>query len=407
MHIGMLTSSYPRFAGDGAGTFVRSLAEAYAAENHSVTVIAPHDARAQKSLGAANVVRFRYAPDRLSVMGHARALRSDRDLKWFVPFCVPFYYAAAIRALNAAHQQRAFDWIHVQWILPSGPIGAHYSLRHRLPFVLTLQGSDVYLAERFRPLAWIARYTLRAAALTAGVSEDLRIRALRIGLPYANSTVIPNGVDPDLFKPDVALGKEIRVRLNLLPDTPVILAVGRLVYKKGFDILLRAMPNILRAHPSAVLLIAGDGDLNEMLAELVDRLRLSHAVRFLGHIPWLDLPGLMNAADLCVFPYVRDQSGNVDGMPTAAIEAMACGRPVVASRLTGLEELISDRHTGWLVSPGVPCELAQAISTLLNDTSQQERIGANAREQVTRNYSWRVIARRYIDFAQSHGWAQS
>ena len=179
------------------------------------------------------------------------------------------------------------------------------------PLVISLHGSDVYVAERSRLPRRAARTALRRAAWVTACSEDLRRRAIALGGIADRIEVLPYGVDADRFKPDRAARARGRATLGVKDEVPVIFTAGRLVRKKGFEYLLEAMSRLARECPGLLLAIAGSGDLEDELRERTAALGIADRVRLLGAVAQDLIPTLLAAADLAVVPSVRDEAGNV------------------------------------------------------------------------------------------------
>src|SRR5947207_747584 len=310
MRIAVLTSSYPRYDGDGSATFVRSLCSEYVRLGHSVEVIAPNDASVTRQDDQIPVYRFRYAPAAWSIMGHGRALYADVSLKRAVPLLSPLYALAALRTLQIRKAHRSFDWLHAHWLIPSGVLASVFKRLSGCAFIVTLHGSDVYLAERTRFLQSLSRYALAQANAVCGVSRDLSERSQAISTTRRPILTIPNGVDTEVFQPHPLEACQLRKRLGLDPEQQVILAVGRLVRKKGFDILLESLASVQRQLGNVLLLVGGEGDLHSELRSLATAYGVSNAVRWLGHVPWRELPVYYSVANVCVSPSLRDTMGN-------------------------------------------------------------------------------------------------
>jgi glycosyltransferase involved in cell wall biosynthesis len=201
----------------------------------------------------------------------------------------------------------------------------------------------------------------------------------------------------DLFRQRPSASADLRASLGLTPDGQVVVALGRMVDKKGFVHLVDAMPELLRQAPSAKLVLAGDGALYDSLAERVRSLGLSAAVRMPGRVDWRDVPSLLALADVFVQPSIEDADGNVDGLPNTLLEAMAAARPIVATDAGGIGDVIEDGKNGRLVPQRSPTALADAIAGLLADRSERERMGEAARWVVEERLTWRSIARRYVE----------
>ncbi len=181
--------------------------------------------------------------------------------------------------------------------------------------------------------------------------------------------------------------------MGLLPDELVLLSLFRLVKKKGVEYLIRALPEIVRAAPDTVCLVAGNGPEAGPLAQLGRELGVAHHLRFLGTIPWPETPALYAAADIFVAPSIHDESGNVDGLPSTILEAMAAGRPVIASQVAGIELAIADGVHGLLTPERDAAALACAVLSLALNDDLRSRLGKNARERVRQELNCTAAAR--------------
>jgi glycosyltransferase involved in cell wall biosynthesis len=199
----------------------------------------------------------------------------------------------------------------------------------------------------------------------------------------AAAHLVPHGVDLDRFRP---------TGLRAAATTPLrLLAVGRLVPKKGFDVLLAAMARL--ACP-AELEIVGDGPELVRLEALALALSLRGRVRFLGSLTHAELPAIYARADLVVVPSVEDETGDRDGLPNVLLEAMASGRPVVASDVGAIGSAIEHRVTGVLLRPGSVSELVDGLSRLASDPALREGLARAARQRVEERFTLSSCADR-------------
>jgi len=391
----MLASSYPRYPGDPNGVIVGLLARELVRRGHEVHVVAPWDmALAAHDEGGVQVHRFRYAPrDDWHLAGHGRSLEADVRMKRLVPLLMPGYVLIALGKLLALHRRARFDVLHAHWAIPGGVIGMIAARLTGLPLLITPHGSDIYVAEHSRLWGGAARMALRAAWRVAPVSEDLRRRAVALGLDEARSLAIPPGPEAERFASGD--GAAWRARLGVAPEAPVIGALGRLVYKKGFDRLIAAMPAVLRAIPDAYCVIGGAGDLSAELAAQARALGLAERVLFPGHVSSEETPDYYALCDVVAAPSVVDQAGNVDGLPLVVVEAMAAGRALAASRVARIPDVVEDGVTGRRTPPGDEAALAEALIRLLRDPALRQALGGRARQAVVERYSIESMARRY------------
>jgi glycosyltransferase involved in cell wall biosynthesis/SAM-dependent methyltransferase len=393
MRIAILTSSYPRFAGDGTAPFVKSIAETMIKFGHNVEVVAPYDRDIKDfTTNGVKIHRFRYALTKnLHIMGHGRALEADVRLHPLALLMLPFYLLGALITLWRVTGQQKTDVIHVHWVLPNGPVAAFVAKIRRIPFIISLHGSDIFLAHKNRLFGYVAHWVFIQAAAVTACSPELKKRALELGAPESIQ-LLAWGADPLIFKP-ADNRKELRQKLGW-GDGVVINTLGRMVYKKGFDILLKALPFVLDKHPTTKIIIGGDGPILRELKELAGHLGIAGSVQFMGRVSWNDVPDFLSAANIFVLPSVRDPSGNLDGLPTVLLEAMGCGSAIIASDIGGVSLAIHDKENGLLVKPGSVQELSQALLILLEDLTLCGELGSAARRRVVDDLNWDNVVRK-------------
>jgi glycosyltransferase involved in cell wall biosynthesis len=227
---------------------------------------------------------------------------------------------------------------------------------------------------------------LRAADRVIAVSEHIAEQAIQLGVHPRRVRVIRSGVDTERFRPRD--GSSARQRLDLSPEAKVVLFVGNLEPRKQVDVLLRALARIREHAPDAVLLVVGSGesagahDQTARLVRLARELGITDVVRFLGRLPDQRLLDAYAAAEVFALPSSSEAQGIV------ALEAMACGLPVVASGVGGLLGTVDEGETGFLVPPGDVQALAQRILDVLCDARQRAAMGAAARRAVEQRFAW-------------------
>ena len=290
--------------------------------------------------------------------------------------------ARALACSRRLAATRCFNLCHCWSGWPAGLIGL--ALRKRLPYMVSLRGSDVPgYNTRLRwldPLMFrhVARRVWRHAAHVAAVSKSLRTLALETA-PEARIDVIPNGVDTQMFRPSAG-------------GTAVdLLFVGRLIERKGADTLMRAFRDLAREHADVTLAIAGDGPERGRLHELCRRLGLAERVTFLGHLDRDALAECYRRASVFVLPALSD------AMPNAALEAMASGLALVTTP-GGAGDLIRDN--GFVIAPGDPSSIRRAIERYLVD----RQLLATHRERsraLAQSMSWRTVAESLFEVYQA------
>jgi glycosyltransferase involved in cell wall biosynthesis len=387
----MVATSYPRFPGDGVGSFMEPIAKGVAARGHEVHLVAPwHPAITRPNVDAGvHFHFFHYAPTAsLSVFGYAAGLRADTHLRAAAWAIAPIAVASGIwKAARVATKKHA-TVMHAHWVVPGGVIAA--AARGGRPLVVSLHGSDVFVAERNALARRAARGVFGRAGWVTACSDDLSRRALALGAPRDRTETVPYGVDTRQFAPSPADRARLRAELDI-GDRPFVFAAGRLVRKKGFEHLIDAARLLRQELPALQIAIAGDGDLRSGLAA-----RAADApVRLLGNQPQAEIARLAAAADVIVVPSVHDEAGNVDGLPNFALEALATATPVVATDVGGLPQAIEDGVNGRIVPERDAPALARAIGDLLRHPSDARRLGAAARTRVEREFGWPRVAERF------------
>ena len=391
----MVTSSYPRFHGDSVGTFMEPIATSIAARGHEVHVVAPWHplvARADEERGV-HFHFYKYAPSaRLNVFGYAAALRADVSLKAAAYIAAPLALAAGWRAARAVARRYRATIMHGHWVVPGGVVAS--AAAGNLPLVVSLHGSDVYVAETLWPARRAAARVFRRAGAVTACSADLRRRAIALGAAPDRVDVVPYGVDPERFRPDPLLRARRRASLGIATHTPLLFTAGRLVRKKGFEYLIDALARLPRGMDLQAA-IAGAGDLESELRQQVDAARIDYRVRFLGNLSQDDVAGWLATADMVAIPSVRDESGNVDGLPNIVLETMASGTPLITTPAGGIGSVVDHGRTGLVVPERDPVALSEAIQTLARDPENRVRLGEAARATVMARFGWEFVAGRY------------
>jgi glycosyltransferase involved in cell wall biosynthesis len=390
----MVTTSYPRYPGDGVGSFIEPIAKGVAARGHEVHLVAPwHPALDRPKVDeGVHFHFFHYAPVApLNVFGYASGLKADTQLRLAAWLMAPLAIASGSWKTLRVAQKRGATILHAHWMIPGGAIAALAS--RGLPLVVSIHGSDMFVAERNPAARTAARSALQRAGWITACSEDLRLRAINLGADAHRTETVPYGVDSVRFAPDPRVREEIRRELGIGND-PMVFSAGRLVRKKGFEHLIDAASLLRKPFPAVNVVIAGEGDLHDELRRRAEAGE-SGRVRFLGFQSQDRIGRLSAAADVVAVPSVRDDAGNVDGLPNFALEALATATPVVATRVGGLPQVIEDGATGRLVVERDAAALAEAIRELLSHPARARELGLAARGKVIRDFGWPRVAERF------------
>jgi glycosyltransferase involved in cell wall biosynthesis len=303
----------------------------------------------------------------------------------------------------------SLGWIYQRYSLHNFA-GAWAAMRMNLPLVLEYNGSEVWMGEHWGSgLRWpglanrIERLNLQIADLVVVVSEASRAELVARGVNAHKILVNPNGVDADRYSPDVAACK---VRSALGWDGKTVIGfIGTFGRWHGAEVLVEAFARLCTQRlgdDSLRLLLIGDGPTRPLCEQLAHEWGVADRVWFPGLVAQLEGPQWLAACDVLVAPHVPNGDGSAFfGSPTKVFEYMAMQRPIVASRLGQLDELLRHAQTAWLVAPGDVVALADGLDAVLRDPAMGECMARHARQEVLEKYTWRAHTRRIVEKLQS------
>jgi PEP-CTERM/exosortase A-associated glycosyltransferase len=257
---------------------------------------------------------------------------------------------------------------------------------------------------RYRLTRALETWTLRRAAAVTTICEGLRRDILGRGIPADRVTVIPNAVNIDEFPLLTGRDDELARRLGL-EDAFVLGFIGSFYGYEGLDILLDAVPRILRMEARTRVLLVGGGPEEGRLRAQVERLGITDKVVFAGRVPHKDVNRYYSVIDLLAFPR-KSMRLTETVTPLKPLEAMAQGRLLIASDVGGHRELIEDGRTGYLFAPDDAGALSRSVQRFLDDRRRWEEIKTQGRLCVEGQRNWRVSVSRYVDvYARATGQA--
>jgi glycosyltransferase involved in cell wall biosynthesis len=353
----LLSSSYPSPASPTRGAFVEDIALGLA-EAMPVAVVAPliypTDPAREERKGIP-VRRFAFGSEGklLKEFGGTPA--------WLM---VRYMVAGFLAVLPGARRHGA---VFAHWVLPAGVIGAAAAFVARRPLLLYAHGSDICVyAERSALYRALTLRVLGRARHVFAASRDLQARLTgRFGLPPERVSVVPCGVETEIFYPAPE---------GAPADGPArLLFVGDLVGPKGVTELVEAVGQVRANGVPLTLDVVGDGPLRDELEA-----KAGEGVTFHGTLPRPAVAERMRGADCLVLP------SHNEGTPVSVMEALTCGIPVVASRVGGIPDLVADEENGLLTPPADVPALAEALGRLAGDAAFRERLTAAARKTGTR-----------------------
>lgn len=296
-------------------------------------------------------------------------------------------YSKALSVMYTILRERiSFQLLHAHYVYRTGYVGALVARWLRKPLIITAHGTDVWrlIHEEKLPAHLRARSmaALTVASYVVAVSQDLKSMLSKLG--YGNKTeVICMGISGHRFVVQDKIA--CRKRLGLPEDKRFVLYVGHLIKDKGADLLPSILKHILQINQDVNLIIVGEGMLRTSMESKFHKLGLSPMVKFTGEIPNVEIGDYIGASDLLLMP------SRHEGRPAAAMEALACGRPVIASLVGGLPEIVTDDTLGILVEPENPIAFAEGIHQALRWEWDSEVL-----HQSAQRFSWDNLAPQIV-----------
>ena len=402
MKICVLTHTFPRFKDDTAAPFMDGVAGGLVAAGNEVFVLTPYsssfDMTAKREY---KLLTYKYIwPESLHKMGYSQVLTNDKALKLSMYLLAPFMYFFGTLALIRLILKEKIDIISAHWILPNGFIGCMATLFTGVPTVSTLPGSDVLMVRKNELFRLMGVFATRMSKAVTSNSPQLLKDLEDLTRSKFRSEAIIYGVDPARFKANISKSKSLRRSLNIPSDNVVVVGVGRLVEKKGFVHLIKAASLLKDKVKKVTYVIVGDGDQKQELEDLIKTERVENLFRLPGAISYNELIHYYNLSDMFILPSVRDESGNLDDQSVAAIEAMACGKPVICTNFPGYRITIKQGVNGYLTKEADPKSIALALEKLIKDRKLREKMSKEARRFAEEEFSWKGIGKQYSELFQ-------
>ena len=371
----MFNHEFPPIGG-GGGWVSHFLGKHFAAVGHDVHLITS---------------QFRDCPRHEAIEGfhvhRVPALRKSPDV-CAVHEMLTYAVSSSLYGLRFAKKFQP-DIVQVFFGIPAG--GGAYLLRkfRQVPYIVFLGGRDVpsrnpdppYYRWLYLFLKPIIRAIWGNASAVVACSDGLRELARETDSDI-KMDVIPDAVDLETFTP---------VQRDAYPEKIRVLSIGRLIPRKGFQFLIRALPQILeKISQNFEIEIVGDGPYQQDLMRLAESLGVASHIHFSGSVPYSELPQKYRDADLFILPSLAE------GMPLVVLEAMGTGLPIVVSRVQGIDELVVDGVNGALFDPGDVDGLAHALVKIINAGEDRIKMGKASVERV-KPYDWKHIADAYLN----------
>ena len=314
----------------------------------------------------------------------------------WVPWTLQFNVALLERAIPIINERIGkVQVIHAHdWLVAHAGIALKHA--YRIPLVATIHATEYGRHQGHLPgpmqriIHQVDWWLTFESSRTICCSNYMRDEVVRIfELPEDKVDVVPNGIEFEDFSGERRAG---RLRKKYVePDRHMVLFVGRLVYEKGVQTVIEAMPEVLKQVPDVRFLVTGTGPHARSLKALAEESGLEEKVKFLGFVDTANLIRLYKCADLTVVPSLYEPFGMV------VLEAMVAGSPVIVADTGGLKEIVVHEETGLKFTPGCPNSLADAMIRVLTDRELARRLTSDARAYIGERYNWSRIAQSTVE----------
>ncbi len=380
MKVCIVTSVFPRYEDDLEVPWLREVVKRCRAEGADVRVFAP-SFRGLRShtIEGIPVRRFRYFFAPWETLTHEEGA-PNKIHKLHYKLITLFYILFGCLGLIRYHLREKFDILHVHWPFPHTFFALAARRFRPAKLVLNFYGADLLLIRKY---GFVKKYLTRfidAADAVAAISSFTasQVRALR----NIDLAIIPYGA---------AVTMRTGAAARVCASESIVLTAGRTIERKGFEYLIRAMPMVREREASAKLHVVGEGPLRPGLQKLVAELGVQKYVSLPGKVSNETLDDLFARCSVFVLPSIVDSKGDTEGLGVVLLEAMMYGKPVVASDVGGIPDVVTHEETGLLVPEKDPRALADAVCRVLGDSALARRLGEAGHRHVQNKFSWDVI----------------
>jgi phosphatidylinositol alpha-1,6-mannosyltransferase len=322
-----------------------------------------------------------------------------KRVPWLKPESLGMYTKFFFRSMTLALTHR-FEAVHAFRALPEGLVAwlvARLTLR---PVVIYAHGEELTTwgkGGKYQAM----RFALRHADTVIANSEFTRRELLNMGVLAERIVLINPGVDVERFRPGLPCD-DLKRQIGLASGEKLILSVGRLSRRKGFDMVVRSLPQLASQGIALRYALIGIGEDHDYLINLAQELGVADRVHLLGHVSTEDLPRWYNACDVFAMPN-REIDGDTEGFGMVFIEAAACGKPAVAGNAGGASQAVSDGSTGFVIDGRSMASITEAIGMLIGSDKLASRMGDTGYRRAQQQFSWDRVAvqTQEITMAQS------
>ena len=301
------------------------------------------------------------------------------------------YFIQLLYAWVRSGDKKKSDAVFCGLALPPGLIALVLNLLFNTPYIVFAHGAELLSWQKQKYQRILMKKVFQYAHKIIANSHYTRSILINLGIEEKKVVVIHPSVNIEKYHP----GIDTSYLLNKLQLTnaKVILTVGHLEERKGQDMVIKALPHVLKEVPGVKYVIVGQGPYKQKLEWLVNELNLNQNVIFAGYVTDEDLPEYFNSCHVFIMPS-RLVGNSVEGFGISYIEASACGKPAVGGKSGGIEDAILDGVTGYLVEPTDVEQISKTLILLLKDDELAKTLGQNGRRRVEQELSWKAVAQK-------------
>ncbi|MEM9080119.1 MAG: glycosyltransferase family 4 protein [Verrucomicrobiota bacterium] len=388
LRIGVVTSTYARSTDDPQVPWMREQIRRLKDSGLDIEVFAP----AYKGLGShhidgVKVNRFRYGLSQHENLTHDEGAPNKKKTLFFKAMVLSYLFFGTLNILWWC-KKKNIQVLHVHWPFPHGIWSLLPKYLLGVKILAMSHGAELCLARNSKPIRTVLGWLLKRADICCANSSHTASEVKKFS--GRDSVITPYGA--------TVQAKQSRPSADA--EVPTLLFCGRLIQRKGIDVLLRALPSVLEQKQVKVV-ITGEGDRKAEWQALTTKLGLDNTVRFAGFVSDEELAELYETSDLYVHPAIFDDKGDTEGLGVVLIEALAHRKAVVASGVGGIIDVIIDGETGLLVPEKDEAALASAIIRVLEDPALAQRLGEGGFNHVQKFFDWNRITKQvseiYLD----------
>ena len=309
---------------------------------------------------------------------------------WLKPESLGMYTKFLANSLGIL-MTRPVNAIHAGRVLPEGLVGWIGARLFHIPLIVYAHGEEITTwrqPAKFKAMSFVYSH----ADLVIANSEFTREELLKLGVEAERITLIYPGVDIERFRPGLPY-EDLKQGIGLVSGQKLLLSVGRLSRRKGFDLVIKTLPDLVKSGLDVHYALIGIGEDRMYLRELAEQRSVADRVHFLGHVSTEDLPRWYNACDLFVMPN-REIDGDTEGFGMVFIEAAACGKASIAGKAGGTGAAVIEGVTGLRVDGECQSELYEAITELLGKPDLLENFAKAALQRARGEFGWESVARK-------------